>query len=315
MTSATPDASRESFFSGCVVLERRRSTRIGATALTDAPSSTRNDDSRSPQLWTSSSPKEGTSPDFSASTFVFSMSEMKSSASLPIVISNTFSPKGESPTAVCVSLWTSTPTKSVCERCIVCIDFNTVNLFSAVRRNSRHTRAEIPVCESHVLLAESDQSAICSLLLHRGEAEQSPMGFFPKNRDDRVWVSNAASLLYTLPENKTPSRDFSHTGVWGEAFRLARAEAKPRRSARKLGGRTRAEISLSFFEFFSGGARKRKIVRENFCKVAAVALAEAGGGAGHCPSKKVRAKDIISPNCRFSQGKSRCLAARTAPLG
>src|SRR3990172_9466367 len=143
------------------------------------------------------------------------MREMKFSVSLPIVISNTFSPKGESPTAVCVSLWTSTPTKSVCERCIVCIDFNTVNLFSAVRRNSRHTRAEIPVCESHVLLAESDQSAICSLLLHRGEAEQSPMGLFPKNRDDRVWVSNAASLLYTLPENKTPSRDFSHTGCGG----------------------------------------------------------------------------------------------------
>ena len=38
---------------------------------------------------------------------------------------------------------------------------------------------------------ESDQSAMCSLLLHRGEAEQSPMGLFPKNRDDRVWVSNA----------------------------------------------------------------------------------------------------------------------------
>jgi DnaJ-class molecular chaperone len=43
--------------------------------------------------------------------------------------------------------------------------------------------------------------------------------------------------------------------------------------------RNRAEISLSFFEFFSGGARKRKIVRENFCEVAAGAIAEAGGGA------------------------------------
>ncbi|PIR92099.1 hypothetical protein COU01_03490, partial [Candidatus Falkowbacteria bacterium CG10_big_fil_rev_8_21_14_0_10_44_15] len=32
---------------------------------------------------------------------------------------------------------------------------------------------------------------------------------------------------------------------------------------------------LNFLE----GARKRKIVRENFCEVAAVALAEAGGGA------------------------------------
>ena len=54
---------------------------------------------------------------------------------------------------------------------------------------------------------------------------------------------------------------------------------KPRRTARILGGRNRAEISLSFFEFFSGGARKRKIVRENFCEVAAEALAEAGNGA------------------------------------
>ena len=34
---------------------------------------------------------------------------------------------------------------------------------------------------------------------------------------------------------------------------------------------------------------------ENFCEVAAGALAEAGAGAGHRLSKKVRAKDIISP--------------------
>src|SRR3990167_5996832 len=262
MTSATPAASRESFFSGCVVFWRRWSTRIGATARTGKPSPARNDDSRSPQLWTSSNPKEGTSPDFSASTFVFSINEMKSSTELPIVISNTFSPKGESPTAVCVSLWTSTPTNNVRERCIVCIDFNTINLFSAVRRNSRHTRAEIPVCESHVLLAESDQSAICSLLLHRGEAEQSPMGFFPKNRDDRVWVSNAASLLYTLPENKTPSRDFSHTGVWGE-FRLARTEAKPRRPARSEQSNTK-KFSFPFRRKNRARANRKK-QRNLFC--------------------------------------------------
>ena len=30
------------------------------------------------------------------------------------------------------------------------------------------------------------------------------MGLSPKNRDDRVRVSNAASLLYTLQESKTP---------------------------------------------------------------------------------------------------------------
>jgi len=48
------------------------------------------------------------------------------------------------------------------------------------------------------------------------------MGLFPKNRDDRVWVSNAASLLYTLPENKTPSRDFSHTGCGGSRQKMER---------------------------------------------------------------------------------------------
>ena len=93
-----------------------------------------------------------------------------------------------------------------------------------------------------------------------------------------------------LPEAR-PARQ---GGVGGEKAGAAGAW-KPRRTARILGGRNRAEISLSFFEFFSGGARKRKIVRENFCEVAAGALAEAGGGAGQFASKKVRAKDIISP--------------------
>ena len=90
------------------------------------------------------------------------------------------------------------------------------------------------------------------------------------------------------------SEDGSAGGGWGEECRAVRA-LKPRRSARTLGGRNRAEISLSFLEFFSEGARKRKIVRENFCEVAAGALAEAGGGAGQFCSKKVRAKDTISP--------------------
>ena len=85
----------------------------------------------------------------------------------------------------------------------------------------------------------------------------------------------------------------------GEECRAVRAW-KLRRTARILGGRNRAEISLSFLEFFSGGARKRKIVRENFCEVAAGELAEAGGGAVQSvfSSKKVRAKDIISPPVR-----------------
>src|SRR3990167_10288649 len=112
---------------------------------------------------------------------------------------------------------------------------------------------------------------------------------------------------YAIVNNRPPapqSEDGSAGGGLGEECRVVRAQ-KPRRSARKLLGRNQAEISLSFFEFFSGGARKRKIVRENFCKVAAVALAEAGGGAGHCPSKKGRAKDIISPQFRISPGERR----------
>ena len=86
---------------------------------------------------------------------------------------------------------------------------------------------------------------------------------------------------YAFVNNSPPaprSEDGSAGGVQGEECRAVRAW-KPRRTARILGGRNRAEISLSFFEFFSGGARKRKIVRENFCEVAAEAIAEAGGGA------------------------------------
>jgi len=56
-----------------------------------------------------------------------------------------------------------------------------ISLSLTVRRNSERAEAEIPVCESHVLLAESDQSAIGSLLVHRGEAEQSPMGLASMN--------------------------------------------------------------------------------------------------------------------------------------
>ena len=53
-------------------------------------------------------------------------------------------------------------------------------------------------------------------------------------------------------------------------------------------------------------SRKRRIF---FCEVAAGALAEAGGGAGHCLSKKVRAKDIISPPIETSRFE------RVAPRG
>ena len=88
-----------------------------------------------------------------------------------------------------------------------------------------------------------------------------------------------ATIKMIAPQKFFPrNKDGSAGGGWGEECRAVRAQ-KPRRTAQKLLGRNRAEISLSFFEFFSGGARKRKIVRENFCEVAAGALAEAGGGA------------------------------------
>ncbi|MBI2024187.1 hypothetical protein HYT00_02275, partial [Candidatus Giovannonibacteria bacterium] len=56
-------------------------------------------------------------------------------------------------------------------------------------------------------------------------------------------------------------------------------------------------------------SRKRRIF---FCEVAAGALAEAGGGAGQSGfrSKKVRAKDIISPPIETSRFERAFLAKR-----
>ncbi len=78
------------------------------------------------------------------------------------------------------------------------------------------------------------------------------------------------SVIYSPPTPR--SEDGSARGSLRGNCRAVRAW-KPRRTARKLHGRNRAEISLSFLEFFSGGARKRRIVRENFCEVAAGARA------------------------------------------
>jgi len=44
------------------------------------------------------------------------------------------------------------------------------------------------------------------------------------------------------------------------------SERKLRRTAQKLLGRNRAEISLSFFDFFSGDARKLKNVKKTFLR-------------------------------------------------
>ena len=107
---------------------------------------------------------------------------------------------------------------------------------------------------------------------------------------------------YAIVNNRPPaprSEDGSTGGGWGEECRSVRAW-KPRRTAQKLLGRNRAEISLSFFEFFSGGARKRKIVRENFCEVAAGALAEAGGGTVSSVQKMFEQSCIKTPKPYFS---------------
>jgi len=68
-------------------------------------------------------------------------------------------------------------------------------------------------------------------------------------------------------------------GSRGEC-RAVRA-SKPHRSARRIeGGTTEQKIRLSLIEKKFRGARKRKNVRRIFCEAAAVAIAEAGGGAG-----------------------------------
>jgi len=61
-----------------------------------------------------------------------------------------------------------------------------------------------------------------------------------------------------------------------------------------LGG-TEQKFPFPFLNFFSGGARKRKIVRENFCEVAAGALAEAGGGTVSSVQKMFEQSCIIPP--------------------
>src|SRR3990167_9326777 len=107
----------------------------------------------------------------------------------------------------------------------------------------------------------------------------------------RQKVKSGSSFDFFCPPAPR-SEDGSAGGGWGEECRAVRAW-KPRRTARILGGRDRAEISLSFFEFFSRGARKRKIVRENFCEVAAGAMAGAGGGAVSSVQKMFEQSCII----------------------
>jgi len=82
-----------------------------------------------------------------------------------------------------------------------------------------------------------------------------------------------------------------------------RSPAAPPRNF--LGGTEQKNILFLFRRKNRARAKLRKR-RIFFCEVAAGAIAEAGGGAGHCLSKKVRAKDIISPpNFAFRQNLSR----------
>lgn len=88
-----------------------------------------------------------------------------------------------------------------------------------------------------------------------------------------------------FPESKTfrQARTARQEGVRGEECRATRALEAPHRPKT-----WRAEPSRNFpflFRIFFRGARKRKIVRENFCEVLAVAIAEAGGA---------RAYDLVS---------------------
>jgi hypothetical protein len=88
-----------------------------------------------------------------------------------------------------------------------------------------------------------------------------------------------------LPEARTARQEGSGGGMPSSPS----VEAPPLRP-----NTWRAEPSRNFpflFRFFLGGARKRKIVRENFCEVATGAIVEAGGGVVHSSglsAKKVR---------------------------
>src|SRR3989344_4374141 len=73
---------------------------------------------------------------------------------------------------------------------------------------------------------------------------------------------------YAIVNNRPPaprSEDGSTGGGWGEEGRSVRAW-KPRRTAQKLLGRNRAEISLSFFEFFFRGRAQKKNCKGKFLR-------------------------------------------------
>ena len=77
-----------------------------------------------------------------------------------------------------------------------------------------------------------------------------------KNKTGEKKASNRAPLSSGV--NSAEKQKGKKEGGLGEGiFARPLPEAKPRCTARKLHGRNRAKISLSFLEFFSGGTQKK----------------------------------------------------------
>ncbi|MBI4812457.1 hypothetical protein HY798_03405 [Candidatus Falkowbacteria bacterium] len=93
-----------------------------------------------------------------------------------------------------------------------------------------------------------------------------PRGPLSPEATDRVKVSNIASLLYTLPKTKTPSRDFlSYWFKGGE--RLAREQNKIEASPATLLVESRTQQkSFRFLLREIGGTRKIKIATKTFLR-------------------------------------------------
>ena len=102
------------------------------------------------------------------------------------------------------------------------------------------------------------------------------------------------------------SEDAAEGGCGGNS--AAPERRNPAAPPEHLEGGTEQKNILFIFRRKNWSRAKSEKRRIFFCEVAAGALAEAGGGAGHRPSKKVRAKDIISPpieTSRFERVASR----------
>ena len=97
---------------------------------------------------------------------------------------------------------------------------------------------------------------------------------------------------YAIVNNRPPaprSENGSAGGGWGEECRAVRAW-KPRRTAQKLLGRNRAEISLSFFEFFFRGRAQKKNCKGKFLRGCRRSVSGGGRRDGQFRSKNVRAE-------------------------